>query len=65
PVEKLTVELVERKGVGHPDYIADAASEASSIAFSLFYRKEFGYILHHNLDKTLVVGGQSSPRFGG
>ena len=65
PVEKLTVELVERKGVGHPDYIADAASEASSIALSIFYRKEFGYILHHNLDKTLVVGGQSSPRFGG
>jgi S-adenosylmethionine synthetase len=65
PVEKLEVELVERKGVGHPDYIADSASEVSSIALSNFYRKEFGYILHHNLDKTLVVGGQASPRFGG
>ncbi len=65
PAEKLEVELVERKGIGHPDYIADAASEASSIALSLFYRKEFGYILHHNLDKTLVVGGQASPSFGG
>jgi len=65
PVEKLEVELVERKGVGHPDYIADSASEVSSISLSQFYRKEFGYILHHNLDKTLVVGGQASPRFGG
>jgi S-adenosylmethionine synthetase len=65
PVERLEVELVERKGVGHPDYIADSASEVSSIALSQFYRKEFGYILHHNLDKTLVVGGQASPKFGG
>ncbi|MDT7887683.1 MAG: methionine adenosyltransferase [Desulfurococcales archaeon] len=65
PIERLEVELVERKGVGHPDYIADSASEVSSIALSQFYRKEFGYILHHNLDKTLVVGGQASPRFGG
>lgn len=65
PVEMLGVELVERKGTGHPDYIADSASEVSSVALSSYYRKEFGHILHHNLDKTLVVGGQASPRFGG
>ncbi|MCY0868353.1 MAG: methionine adenosyltransferase [Desulfurococcus sp.] len=62
---KMRVELVERKGVGHPDHIADAASEAASKALSKFYLKEFGTILHHNLDKTLLVGGQSNPRFGG
>jgi S-adenosylmethionine synthetase len=65
PVETHYIELVERKGLGHPDYIADAASEASSIALSKYYKKRYGVILHHNLDKTLVVGGQSSPRFGG
>ncbi|ACL10353.1 methionine adenosyltransferase [Desulfurococcus amylolyticus] len=64
-VSRMKVELVERKGVGHPDYIADSASEAASRALSKYYLKEFGTILHHNLDKTLLVGGQSNPRFGG
>ena len=65
PIEEVEVELVERKGLGHPDYISDAAAEAASRALSLYYLKEFGHILHHNLDKVLLVGGQSQPRFGG
>ncbi len=65
PVEEQNVELVERKGLGHPDYIADAVAEASSIALSKYYLKKYGIILHHNLDKVLLVGGQSAPRFGG
>ncbi|MEB2835761.1 MAG: methionine adenosyltransferase [Desulfurococcales archaeon] len=64
-VEELEVELVERKGLGHPDYISDAAAEAASRALSEYYLKRFGRILHHNLDKVLLVGGQASPRFGG
>ncbi len=64
-VSDMRVELVERKGLGHPDYIADSASEEASRALSRFYLKEFGTILHHNLDKTLLVGGQANPRFGG
>ncbi|WP_185957798.1 methionine adenosyltransferase [Sulfolobus sp. B1] len=64
-IEKLRVELVERKGVGHPDFIADAISEEASRKLSLYYLKRYGIILHHNLDKTLVVGGQASPRFKG
>ena len=65
PVEELEVELVERKGLGHPDYIADAAAEAVSRELSKYYLEKFGVILHHNVDKVLVVGGQSNPRFGG
>lgn len=64
-VRQMKVELVERKGLGHPDYIADSASEVASKALSKYYLKNFGTILHHNLDKTLLVGGQSSPKFGG
>jgi S-adenosylmethionine synthetase len=64
-VRDMRVELVERKGLGHPDYIADAASEAASRALCKYYLKEFNTLLHHNLDKTLLVGGQASPRFGG
>ena len=65
PVHTLNTELVERKGLGHPDYLADAASEAVSRALSRYYLEEYGAILHHNVDKTLVVGGQANVYFGG
>lgn len=65
PVEQQRVEIVERKGVGHPDYIADGISEYASVFLSNYYLKKYGLILHHNLDKTLVVGGQARPVFGG
>ncbi len=65
PVDELEVELVERKGVGHPDYIADAIAEAVSRELSKYYLENYGHILHHNVDKVLVVGGQARPRFGG
>ncbi len=64
-IEELNTEIVERKGLGHPDYIADAAAESVSLALSKYYLKEFGAILHHNVDKGLVVGGRASPTFGG
>ncbi|MEM3980331.1 MAG: methionine adenosyltransferase, partial [Ignisphaera sp.] len=56
---------VERKGVGHPDYIADGVAEAVSRELCKYYLKNFNAILHHNVDKVLVVGGQSNPLFGG
>jgi S-adenosylmethionine synthetase len=65
PTAKKQVEVVERKGQGHPDYIADGISEYASRYLSMYYLKQFGVILHHNIDKTLIVGGQSAPRFGG
>ncbi|MEB3861566.1 MAG: methionine adenosyltransferase [Desulfurococcales archaeon] len=64
-VEEYEVELVERKGLGHPDYISDAAAEVASRALSRYYLERYGRILHHNLDKVLLVGGQAAPRFGG
>ncbi|MEM3836142.1 methionine adenosyltransferase [Pyrobaculum sp.] len=65
PVARRLVEIVERKGQGHPDYIADGISEWVSRYLSRYYLQRFGVILHHNVDKTLVVGGQAAPRFGG
>ncbi len=65
PVHLLDVEIVERKGLGHPDHIADSIAEAVSRRLSQYYMKELGLVLHHNVDKVLVVGGQSNPRFGG
>jgi len=59
------VEICEHKGLGHPDTIADAVCEAASRELSRAYRNAYGTILHHNLDKGLLVGGRSEPRFGG
>jgi S-adenosylmethionine synthetase len=64
-IESQPVELVERKGIGHPDSIADGVSESVSQALSRMYLDEFGRILHHNTDETQVVGGASEPKFGG
>jgi S-adenosylmethionine synthetase len=65
PIENQEVELVERKGIGHPDSIADGISESVSRALSKMYIEKYGRILHHNTDETQIVGGQSSPKFGG
>ncbi|MCI4334723.1 MAG: methionine adenosyltransferase [Thermoplasmata archaeon] len=64
-IENQDIELVERKGIGHPDSIADGVSESVSRALSRLYLDEFGRILHHNTDETQVVGGASLPKFGG
>jgi S-adenosylmethionine synthetase len=64
-IEDQEVELVERKGLGHPDSIADGVSESVSRALCRLYLDEYGRILHHNTDETQVVGGGSEPKFGG
>ncbi|MFI9206393.1 methionine adenosyltransferase [Streptomyces sp. NPDC053048] len=58
------VELVERKGAGHPDTLADGVAEAISRAYSHYCRDYFGAILHHNTDKTALLGGSANVRFG-
>lgn len=58
-------EIVERKGLGHPDSLCDALAEELSLSLSRFYLERFGTILHHNVDKVLLRGGMSRPRFGG
>lgn len=65
PVESLEVELVERKGLGHPDSLCDHAAEAASVSLSKYYQKHFGEILHHNVDKAILVGGRANVTFGG
>ncbi len=58
-------EIVERKGVGHPDTICDSLAEEFSKSLSRLYYEKFGRILHHNVDKAILVGGRANPRFGG
>ena len=55
----LDVEIVERKGIGHPDSICDNVMEDVSRALSQAYRDHAGTILHHNCDKALLVAGRA------
>lgn len=64
-VAALPFEIVERKGLGHPDTICDALAENLSLALSRFYLERCGAILHHNVDKGLLCGGAARPAFGG
>jgi S-adenosylmethionine synthetase len=64
-VQDFEVEIVERKGKGHPDSLIDGASEAVSLGLCDYYLEHFGSILHHNVDKGILVGGRAEPRFGG
>jgi S-adenosylmethionine synthetase len=64
-VEDLEVEVVERKGLGHPDTICDGLAEQLSVSLSRFYLERFGLILHHNVDKVLLRAGSARPAFGG
>jgi S-adenosylmethionine synthetase len=65
PVPMRKIELVERKGIGHPDSVADALAEEVSKALCKMYKKEFGTVLHHNTDETQIAAGQANPKFGG
>ena len=65
PLEKQPIEIVERKGVGHPDSMCDAIMDQVSVELSKAYLKEFGAILHHNTDKSLLVAGDVECKFGG
>jgi S-adenosylmethionine synthetase len=58
-------EVVERKGLGHPDTICDLVAERVSYDLGQYYLKTCGRVLHYNVDKALLAGGASKPRFGG
>jgi len=59
------IEVVERKGLGHPDSICDALAETLSRNLCRHYLDNAGEILHHNVDKALLCGGDAIPAFGG
>jgi len=64
-IEEHPVEIVERKGKGHPDYICDSIMEEISVQLSRIYMREFGIVLHHNIDKGLLAAGKTIKEFGG
>ncbi|MFB6101301.1 MAG: methionine adenosyltransferase [Haloplanus sp.] len=64
-VEDQEVEIVERKGIGHPDSLCDGIAENVSRALSNLYLDRVGEVLHYNTDETQLAAGNAAPAFGG
>jgi S-adenosylmethionine synthetase len=65
PTFKKRFEIVERKGIGHPDTICDLVMDQISVELSKLYLKETDAIQHHNMDKSMLVAGQTENKFEG
>jgi len=65
PITERKVEVVERKGLGHPDYICDSIMNQVSINLCREYLDRFGMIMHHNIDKGMLVAGEVKTKFEG
>ncbi|WP_217489822.1 methionine adenosyltransferase [Streptomyces malaysiensis] len=57
-------ELVERKGVGHPDTMCDAIAERASRYYAQYCVEHFGRVAHHWFDKVMLFGGEATIDFG-
>ncbi|GAA0001911.1 hypothetical protein BRDID11002_19120 [Bradyrhizobium diazoefficiens] len=57
------VEVVERKGAGHPDTICDALAETLSRNLCREYLRRFGHVLHYNVrqKRYCAAAGQCLP----
>jgi S-adenosylmethionine synthetase len=60
-----TFEVVERKGLGHPDTMSDLVAEEFSYLYSHYCLESFGQVLNHAVDKVTLVGASTKVRFGG
>ncbi len=65
PPEEQPVEIVERKGIGHPDTLCDGIAERISVEYSRWCREHGGVLLHHNFDKVQLVAGEVDVHYGG
>lgn len=59
------IEVVERKGTGHPDTLADHLAETLSRTYSRYTQEQFGLVLRHQFDKTGLMCGRCKVSFGG
>lgn len=64
-IDQTAFEVVERKGIGHPDTLCDTIAEKISRAYSQYCQKNFGVILRHMVDKIALSGGAAKVMFGG
>ncbi|MEU9890074.1 methionine adenosyltransferase [Sphaerisporangium sp. NPDC051011] len=60
----LPFDCAERKGIGHPDTLANLIADAYSRAYSAHCLDAFGTIPNHWVDKVALVGAASNVSFG-
>lgn len=60
----LNFQVVERKGMGHPDTLVDELAAKMNAAYARYCLKNFGIILTHDNDKLHLVGGRVDVGFG-
>lgn len=65
PLEAQPLEIVERKGLGHPDTIMDSLVDALSVELNKQSLRKWNQIAHYNVDKGLLAAGCSKPAFNG
>jgi S-adenosylmethionine synthetase len=63
-VDDMPVEIVERKGVGHPDSLCDGIAERISVEYTRWCQENLGVLLHHNFDKVQLVAGEVDVTYG-
>ncbi len=63
-IEEYPVEIVERKGIGHPDSLCDGIAERISVEYTRWCQENLGTVLHHNFDKVQLVAGEVQVGFG-
>lgn len=63
-IEDRPVEIVERKGIGHPDSLCDGIAERISVEYTRWCQEHLGAPLHHNFDKVQLVAGDVDVGFG-
>ncbi len=64
-IEDNPVEIVERKGIGHPDSLCDGIAERISVEYTRWCEENLGVLLHHNFDKVQLVAGEVDVGYGG
>ncbi len=64
-IEDIPVEIVERKGIGHPDSLCDGIAERISVEYTRWCQENLGTMLHHNFDKVQLVAGEVEVGYGG
>ncbi|MEK7538737.1 MAG: methionine adenosyltransferase [Patescibacteria group bacterium] len=64
-IDDTDYEVVERKGIGHPDTLCDTIAEKVSQAYSQYCLDHYGIILRHMVDKIALSGGSAKVKFGG
>lgn len=63
--KELDHEIIERKGIGHPDTICDALASRLSQKYSEYTIESCdGKILHHQFDKVMLIGGKTDVTWG-